>query len=131
MPVDAERLRSIMRGEFTAKNGVTGVAGVADVARYASKSPELRRLRPLRVKNAELENDVYGGVAEGVAAALPRPSFDPVALDAEAEMRNREAAGAGLTDRFCACGRLARMAWPGADGREVWRCDHCAGGAPG
>lgn len=53
-------------------------------------------------------------------------NFDSAALQREADRRNRAAAAARLTDRFCACGRLARMAWADADGREVWRCDDCS-----
>jgi len=132
MAIDLARLRSIARGEITPKNGVTGVAGVADVARYASKSPELRQLRPLRVKNASLENDAKSGVAEGVASALPRPLYDPAALEAEADRRNRVASKARLTDRWCSCGKLATVAVghfrPDAgnpEGVARWLCVEC------
>jgi len=70
MALNLSRLRSIARGEIAPKNGVTGVAGVTDVTRYASKGPELRQLRPLRVKSSELEKDAFEGVAQGVAAPL-------------------------------------------------------------
>jgi hypothetical protein len=89
MAVDLARLRSIARGEIAPKNGVTGVA---DVARYASKSPELRQLRPLRVKNTELEKDAFEGVAQGVAS--PRGAVE------------RACANAG-NNGLCACGSEA------------------------
>lgn len=60
-------------------------------------------------------------------AAYPRPSLDdPERLQAETDRRNAMALRKGVTDRFCACGRLARLAWPEGSRREVWRCDDCA-----
>lgn len=73
MAVDLHRLLTVMEGSTTPKNGVAGVAGVAPVALLRPKSPALRQLRLLRVKNTELEKDGFGGVAEGVAAALRHP----------------------------------------------------------
>jgi hypothetical protein len=43
----------------------------------------------------------------------------------EADRCNAEARATGLTDRFCACGALATLAWPDDDGRDVWRCLKC------
>jgi hypothetical protein len=74
MAIDLARLRSVMRGEIVPKNGVAGVAGVS---LPRQKSPELRQLRPLRLKNAKGENDAISGVAEDVAAAL-RPTPFPL-----------------------------------------------------
>ena len=125
---DLQELLSIARGEIEPKNGVTGVSGVTGVARYASKSPELRQLRQLRVKNAELEKDVFGGVADGVAPLVPAPLFDPEALQAEADRRNRKAIAAGLTDRFCACRNLATVAIFDPSpmrGNTRWLCRGC------
>ncbi|MBI1867081.1 MAG: hypothetical protein HYS06_02080 [Methylocystis sp.] len=31
----------------------------------------------------------------------------------------------GPTDRFCSCGRMATLAYPRGDGREVWYCLEC------
>ena len=48
------------------------------------------------------------------------------ALQRDPDRRNIQALRSGITDRWCACGRLARLAWPEANRREVWRCDDCA-----
>ncbi len=108
--LDLQELRSIARGEFAGKGAVTGTTGVADVARYAAKAPELRQLRPLRVQNTSLEKEAVGGGASGAVPSQERSLFDPEALQAEADRRNREAAKAGQTDRFCGCGQLATVA---------------------
>lgn len=140
MALNLERLFSIARGEITPESGVTGVAHVADVARYASKSPELRQLRPLRVKNTELEKDSFMGVVSGVTAsdALPSqteatppkaPARDPAALQLEADRRNRESIKNGWTDAWCACGTMATLAVGYFDtSKRVparWVCDGC------
>lgn len=136
MAIDLAELRSELRlialGAITPKNGVTGVAGVADVAPLRQKSPELRQLRPLRVKNTKGEKDAELGVAEGVAAALPSPAFDPAALQADADDRNREAAREGRTDRFCACRKMATVGVGNAradrgnpEGVARWLCSEC------
>lgn len=31
----------------------------------------------------------------------------------------------GPTDRFCSCGRMATLAYPRGDGRDVWHCLEC------
>lgn len=54
------------------------------------------------------------------------PAFSWAAHQREADRRNLEALRKGVTDRWCACGRLARLAWPEGSRREVWRCDDCA-----
>ncbi len=54
-------------GELSTRSGgggrfpATCGAGVADVAPLRQKSPELRQLRPLRVKNASWENETARG----------------------------------------------------------------------
>lgn len=109
MAIDVARLRSIMRGEVTPKNGVTGVSGVTGVTCYASKTPELRQLRVLRVKNTELEKDVFGGVTEGVSRPLHAPASDPE------------------THR-CACGEVGviGVGWFLRDqSRARWLCAKC------
>lgn len=132
MALNLQALLAIARRDITSKTGVTGVAGVADVACYASKSPELRQLRPLRVKNTELRQDAFRGVASSVAAALTRPPFDPAALQADADKRNRAASEARLTDRWCACGTMATLAVGGfrkssgnREGVARWLCQEC------
>ncbi len=138
--LDLQELRSIARGEFAGKGAVTGTTGVADVARYAAKAPELRRLRPLRVQNTSLEKEAVGGGASGAVPSQERSLFDPEALQAEADRRNREAAKAGQTDRFCSCGQLATLAIgrcrpssSNPEGVKRWLCLECfegwAGGA--
>lgn len=47
-------------------------------------------------------------------------------LQRAADRRNIQALRSGITDRWCTCGRLARLAWPDGARREVWRCDDCA-----
>jgi hypothetical protein len=44
-------------------------------------------------------------------------------LQREADRRNAQALRTGITDRWCACGGLARLAWLEGARREVWRCD--------
>ncbi len=46
---------------------------------------------------------------------------------AAADRRNRECERARLTDRFCAYGRLATLAYPDSAGRERWFCLECPG----
>jgi hypothetical protein len=56
----------------------------------------------------------------------PAPHFDPVALQREADRRNEAARREGLTDRFCACGHLATLAYRTTHtDRKIWRCDDC------
>lgn len=57
---------------------------------------------------------------------LPTVAFSNERLQREADRRNLAALRDGRTDRFCTCGRLARLAWPEGNRREVWRCDDCA-----
>jgi hypothetical protein len=64
--------------------------------------------------------------ATTVERNLPTVAFSVERLQREADRRNLQALREGGTDRFCACGRLARMAWPEGNRREVWRCDDCA-----
>jgi hypothetical protein len=60
------------------------------------------------------------------AEAQAASAYDPIALQTKADRRNLTAIREGRTDRYCACGRLARLAWPEGNRREVWRCDECA-----
>jgi hypothetical protein len=62
----------------------------------------------------------------GTIGTSSSPTYSMVALKREADRRNTQAARNDLTDRWCACGRLARLAWPEDNRREVWRCDDCA-----
>jgi hypothetical protein len=56
----------------------------------------------------------------------PRVAYSRDVLQRDADRRNLNALREGRTDRYCACGRLARLAWPEGNRREVWRCDDCA-----
>jgi hypothetical protein len=67
-----------------------------------------------------------GSQSERISPILRSLTYDPAALQNEADRRNLIALREGRTDRFCACGRLARLAWPDGARREVWRCDDCA-----
>jgi hypothetical protein len=62
----------------------------------------------------------------GTSGTETAPMFSPAAMQREADRRNLQALRNGVTDRWCACGRLARLAWPDGNRREVWRCDDCA-----
>jgi hypothetical protein len=62
----------------------------------------------------------------GTSGTEPAPIFSPAAIQREADRRNLQALREGKTDRYCTCGRLARLAWPEGNRREVWRCDDCA-----
>lgn len=57
---------------------------------------------------------------------LPKVVFNNASLQRDADRRNLTALREGRTDRYCACGRLARLAWPDGNLRERWRCDDCA-----
>lgn len=63
-------------------------------------------------------------VATVAGVAVPRPPLitaEPI----NADDRNREATRAGLTDRWCACGQMASLAWPAGGSRQMWRCVEC------
>ncbi len=62
----------------------------------------------------------------GTAGTKSAPAFSQDAAQRDADRRNLNALREGRTDRYCACGRLARLAWPEANRRAVWRCDDCA-----
>ncbi|CAJ0876696.1 hypothetical protein AMST5_02809 [freshwater sediment metagenome] len=67
-----------------------------------------------------------GSQSKGVSRIAPEGVFDAGKLQGEADRRNLTALREGITDRWCRCGRLARLAWPEGNRREVWRCDDCA-----
>jgi hypothetical protein len=62
----------------------------------------------------------------GTGGTKTTAAFSPAAAQRDADRRNLNALREGRTDRYCACGRLARLAWPEGNRREVWRCDDCA-----
>jgi hypothetical protein len=129
MALNLAELLSIARGETEAENGRNGVSRRNATPSVTPKKPGVTPVTPATPQICKVGKDVFGGVAEGVSAAWPSPAFDPEALQADADDRNREAAREGRTDRFCACGRLATLAWPEGNRREVWRCDDCADAA--
>jgi hypothetical protein len=55
----------------------------------------------------------------------PRPAYDSLALQAEADQRNARALQEHSTDRWCACGSLAESGYPDGRGGTVWRCWRC------
>ena len=61
----------------------------------------------------------------GTGGTRPVPVFDPVRLQREADRRNAAAIRDRITDRWCACGRLATFAYPNSAGRDVWHCLEC------
>lgn len=129
MAIDLAPLLSVMRGKAEAKNGRcrrNGVARRNDTPSVTPKKPGITPVTPATPQNCTFGKGVFRGVAEGVAEAFRLQLSDPKALQDEADRRNREVVAAGRTDRWCACGSLARLAWPDVTRREVWRCDDCA-----
>ncbi len=57
--------------------------------------------------------------------APPVPTYDPARLQREADRRNSAAVRDRVTDRWCACGRMATLAYPNSAGRNVWHCLEC------
>lgn len=132
MAIDLARLRSVIRGEFQAENGRNGVARRNATPPVTPKKPGITPVTPATCQKHRVGKDVFGGVAEGVSEALPRPPFDPAALQADADRRNREAATAGLSDRWCACGTMATVAVGrfradkgNPEGVVRWVCSEC------
>jgi hypothetical protein len=62
----ATRLRRSMRGESIPKTGVAGVTDVAGVSATCDNSLQLQWLRPLRLENDKLANNVVRGVSAHV-----------------------------------------------------------------
>lgn len=87
-----------------------------------------RHLSPDGVTSGSFGSSVGRHVFQAPTAPqdLPKVVFSNEALQRDADRRNLTALREGRTDRFCACGRLARLAWPEGNRREVWRCDDCA-----
>ncbi|MGD9542408.1 hypothetical protein [Methylocystis sp.] len=77
----------------------------------------VERLKPAL---AERRDELIAELRSEVAAA-----YSPARLQREADRRNAAAGLNHSTDRFCRCGHLAMFAWPGHDGRDVWRCVEC------
>lgn len=92
---------------------------VSPAGKIACRGPAetLERLKPALV---ERRDELLAELRSEVAAA-----YDPVHLQREADRRNAAAIRDRITDRWCACGHLAEFAWPGDDGRDVWRCVEC------
>lgn len=150
MPIDLARLRSIARGEISAADGrnpVTGspvtppappvtCAGYAKNSRsYAGYAGYVSKTQGW--KSSEVESQLEA-VTGGVTEALCLPLFDRAGLEAEAAARNRTAAEAGLTDRWCACGRMATVAMGSfrpdrgnPEGVARWVCCECFYPEPG
>lgn len=63
---------------------------------------------------------------EIIAELKAEATFDPQQLQRVADQRNAQAKQSNITDRFCQCGRLATLAWPDRERRELWKCDDCA-----
>jgi hypothetical protein len=132
MALNLAELLSIARGEIGAGNGRNGVTRRNVTPSVTPKKPSVTPVTCVTPQKCEFGKDVFGGVAEGVTAALRRPLFDPEALQAEADRRSREAIAAGWTDRFCACGKLATVAVGrfqanagNPEGIARWVCSEC------
>jgi hypothetical protein len=153
-PEMLERLRATMRGEKSLK--AVGTVGTLEPAPAPVKVPTAFQQRVptkksgvptvptvptqvCRVQNIAPEMAV--GLLEpalepcwnGVGTTpTRRPLYDPMALQAEADRRNRGASEARLTDRWCACGTVATLAVgrfrksPGnREGVAMWLCQEC------
>jgi len=83
--------------------------------------------KPLKAPFEPFEGDQGKRFSPKIVPATPpaHPVFDPAALQAEADRRNARAVREHSTARWCACGRLASLAWPDRYGREIWRCLEC------
>lgn len=111
-------------------------AGAANVgAQRASTSPTADDLRTNQIANfatcppgSETVPDVAAHRAATFAADRPANFATRDRNDNLSLRKNRDAQRAGLTDRWCACGSLASLAWP--CGRtsfaDIWRCLDCA-----
>jgi len=132
MAINLAELLSIARGETEAQNRRNVVARRNATPPVTPKEPGVTPVTPATPQNCKVGKDVFGGVAEGVAATLPRQLFDRVALQADADGRNREAVREGRTDRFCACGTMATVGVGSArpdrakpEGVARWLCSGC------
>lgn len=132
MALNLSALRSIARGEQTAEIGRNGVAGRNATPPVTPKKPGVTRVTPATPQVCEFGKSEFRGVAEGVAGALRDPLDGFEALQADADRRNREAALANVTDRFCQCGALATLAVghfrrsrSNPEGVAEWRCQEC------
>lgn len=105
--------------ELTELTQAPSVSSVSDQGRHVSPNG------PTSVSSVSASGSHFSAPQAG-ERYLPEVAFSIEALQRDADRRNLEALRQGRTDRFCACGRLARLAWPEANRREVWRCDDCA-----
>lgn len=92
-------------------------------------NPESER-RDEAVATVPAGDDPFETVAEIIhmarEKATPGRSYRFRLTDArEADRRNAEAVREGVTDRWCACGRLATFAWD-EGGRQTWKCLECS-----
>jgi hypothetical protein len=126
MALNLSELRSIARGEQTGEIGRYGVARRNATPSATPKTPGVTPVTPATPQICKSGKDEFRGVAEGVAAALRLP------LEAGAEARNRAAALAGHSDRWCECGTMATVAVGhfradagNPEGVARWVCSEC------
>jgi hypothetical protein len=75
----------------------------------------VQRFKPVLVENRDAI----------VAELKTECAFVPERLQRAADQRNAKSLDERSTDRWCACGSLATLAWPDGRGRDVWRCLEC------
>ncbi len=152
-PEVLERLRMTMRGEPAMK--AAGTVGTLEPAPFQQKfqpvpirsNGEFQPKKPGVPTVPTVPTQFVGGkrktpiLAEKALEPALEPSrnapsktlsFDPEALQREADRRSREAAEAGRTDRYCACGTLATVAvgrfkpsLGNPEGVARWLCPEC------
>lgn len=112
----------VLAGFLKNENRNTPPATVATVATFTPDRPQ--ELRELQLsQGTKSKSDFSDG--DKPAHNLTISAYDSAQLQRIADERNMKAAREHSTDRFCACGSLAGLAWPDRRGREVWRCDRC------
>jgi hypothetical protein len=144
MALDLARLRAIARGDVEPKNGRNHVTDPGYANSVTPVTPQGYAKNPRSyasyagyAKNAQgWKRDELGGqfegVTDGVTHSLPSPETDPDPRQEAADHRNRAAAEAGLTDRWCACGTMAMVAVGhfradrgNPEGVARWVCSEC------
>jgi hypothetical protein len=134
MALNLSELRSIARGEQTGEIRRYGVARRNAMPSATPKRPGVTPVTPATPQICKSGKDEFRGVAAGVAGALRLPLEGCEVLEVGAEKRNRAAAMAGLSDRWCECGTMATVAVGqfkanrgNPEGVARWVCFECFG----
>jgi hypothetical protein len=143
MAFDFARLRSIARGEKAVVTGVTGVTALQSARNAGCNVPVTCDVTCVSYccnacnacnvsKKHVWEKDASSPSRERGAGVTDGVTGRYKALQDQANDRNRQAALARLTDRFCACGNLAAVAVGrftasrgNPEGVARWLCQEC------